>query len=470
VSTELEIRRSELPTAADMNAAALYAERLAQSMLLPKQYFKQPANVLYAVEYGRMIGLTPMAAITGVHVIEGKPTASAALITALVRRAGHKLRVRGDARSAKCQIIRSDDPDFVFEATYTIEDARGAKLLNKDVWQKYPASMLKARAITQCARDACEEVLFGLHYTPEELGAEVDEEGEPLASPEPQYTPQAAADAVTRKEEEYRVVQRRGGKVVDEFTLPMQPQASEPDVAETVPPTVDEIVAAIEAATTAEQVRELYKDIVVGQKLGGLIVPGHVYGAEVSVLQAITTRGQQLAEAEAPKAEPELAAKARVVKLNMLIKKKFGITDRNDKLAKVITYTARSINSTYELYAYECEHVISQIAGLPDFVPVESEEQREQSARAEAEALAKTDEPDPTRIEADLRDEIESAGSFEEIASAWTRVQAAESAGGIDAAAVARLGAAASRREDQLKADQGWSHRTALGRAMDAAA
>jgi hypothetical protein len=37
--------------------------------------------------------------------------------------------------------------------------------------------MLKARAITQCARDACEEALFGLHYTPEELGADVDEDG-----------------------------------------------------------------------------------------------------------------------------------------------------------------------------------------------------------------------------------------------------------------------------------------------------
>ena len=37
--------------------------------------------------------------------------------------------------------------------------------------------MLKSRAITQCARDACEEVLFGLHYTPEELGADVDEDG-----------------------------------------------------------------------------------------------------------------------------------------------------------------------------------------------------------------------------------------------------------------------------------------------------
>lgn len=182
MTTEITLRRPELPTAADMNAAALYAERLAHSGLLPTAYRKQPANVLYAIEYGRMIGLAPMAAITGVHVIEGKPTASAALISALVRRAGHKLRVRGDAKEATAQIIRADDPDYTFEVTYTIGDAQRAGLLNKQVWKSYPASMLKARAITQCARDACEEALMGMHYTPEELGAEVDEDGEPVAA------------------------------------------------------------------------------------------------------------------------------------------------------------------------------------------------------------------------------------------------------------------------------------------------
>ena len=49
--------------------------------------------------------------------------------------------------------------------------------------------MLKSRAITQCARDACDEVLFGLHYTPEELGAEVDEDGVVVDEP-----PQRPAD------------------------------------------------------------------------------------------------------------------------------------------------------------------------------------------------------------------------------------------------------------------------------------
>lgn len=161
-----------------------YAEQLANANLLPGQYRRQPANVLYAMEYGRTLGITPLAAINGIHVIEGKPSASAALISGLVRQAGHKLRVRvengqGGPR-AVATIHRSDDPDFEFRSEWDMERARGAGLVNKDVWRKYPQAMLKARAITEVARDACEEVLFGLHYTPEELDANVSEDGVPM--------------------------------------------------------------------------------------------------------------------------------------------------------------------------------------------------------------------------------------------------------------------------------------------------
>lgn len=167
-----------------------YAEHLAEANLLPRQYQQRPANVLYAMEYGRTLGITPLAAITGIHVIEGKPSASAALISGLVRQAGHKLRVRGDDKQAWAQIIRSDDPDYDgYQVTWTIDRAKQAGLAGKDVWKKYPAAMLKARAITEVARDACEEVLFGLHYTPEELGANVDEDGVPMSAPVQQLRP-----------------------------------------------------------------------------------------------------------------------------------------------------------------------------------------------------------------------------------------------------------------------------------------
>lgn len=179
--TEIAIR------SASITEKIAYSDNLACSDILPKQFREKPANVLWAIEYGETLGISPMAAITGIHVIEGKPGASAALIGGLVRRAGHKLRVTGNNQYATAQIVRADDPDFTFEVTWELTrnqngnpNAEDAGVLGKQVWKNYPAAMLKARAITQVARDACEEVLFGLHYTPEELGAETDAEGNPV--------------------------------------------------------------------------------------------------------------------------------------------------------------------------------------------------------------------------------------------------------------------------------------------------
>lgn len=176
-STDVVIRE---PSRSTLSEKLIYAKQLAESGLLPKAFRGQPANVLYAVEYGDMLGLSPMAAITGIHVIEGKPSASAALMSALVRRAGHRLRITGNDEKSIVEIVRSDDPDFVFRSEWTMLRAKQAGLAGKQVWKNYPAAMLKARAVSECARDACEEVLCGLHYTPEELGVDVDEEGQPI--------------------------------------------------------------------------------------------------------------------------------------------------------------------------------------------------------------------------------------------------------------------------------------------------
>lgn len=157
-----------------------YARALAESNLLPKQYFKQPANLLWAISYGQTLGVDPMTAVQSIHVINGRPTASADLIAGLVRRAGHKLRITGDDRRAEAVIIRADDPEFEFRAVWTIERAQAAKLTGKDTWKQFPAAMLKARAITEVARAACSEILQGTIYTPEELGAVVDQDGNPV--------------------------------------------------------------------------------------------------------------------------------------------------------------------------------------------------------------------------------------------------------------------------------------------------
>jgi hypothetical protein len=159
---------------AQLTAKIEYAKFLAAANLLPPSYRDKPANILFAAEYGELLGLHPIAAITGINIIDGKPSISAGLISALVRRAGHRLRVTGDATRAVCSIIRADDPGFVYKSEWDMDRAKTAGLLHKSNWQHYPAAMLKSRAVSEAARDACQEVLLGIAYTPDELGADDD--------------------------------------------------------------------------------------------------------------------------------------------------------------------------------------------------------------------------------------------------------------------------------------------------------
>lgn len=173
-----------LPQPTSLESKMRYAQALATSNLLPKQYQRQPANLLFALEYADALGVSPIHAITSIHVISGKPSASADLIAALIRRAGHKLRVTGDDTKARAVLIRHDDPEFEFVAEWTMAKAKQAGL-NTATWKAYPAAMLRSRAITEVARMGAPDALFGVIYTPEELGAEVNAEGEVINEPAP---------------------------------------------------------------------------------------------------------------------------------------------------------------------------------------------------------------------------------------------------------------------------------------------
>lgn len=160
-----------------------WSTALAGSSLLPRDYQRAPANLLLAAEYADTLDIPRMAALTGIHVINGKPSMSADLMLALVRRAGHRVRVSGDSRHAEAVLVRADDSEFEYRAAWDMEKARQAGLIGKKGgnWEHYPAAMLRARAVTEVVRMGASEVLFGAIYAPEELGAIVDETGAPIA-------------------------------------------------------------------------------------------------------------------------------------------------------------------------------------------------------------------------------------------------------------------------------------------------
>jgi len=63
-------------------------------------------------------------------------------------------------------------------ATFTIEEAKTAGLAGKDNWKGYPSDMLFARALTRAQRRYAPDIWGGSVYTPEEVGADVDANGD----------------------------------------------------------------------------------------------------------------------------------------------------------------------------------------------------------------------------------------------------------------------------------------------------
>lgn len=160
-------------------------------------YFKDTGDLSKAVVKivaGEELGIGPMGSMQGIHIIEGKPSLSANLLAGLVKRhPNYDYKVR-EHTDESCTIEFKQDGEVVGDSTFTVDDAKQAGVF-RNTWQKYPKAMLFARALSQGVRWHCPDVTAGSPaYVPEELGAEVTEEGEPVQIlPPPSDDGEAAA-------------------------------------------------------------------------------------------------------------------------------------------------------------------------------------------------------------------------------------------------------------------------------------
>lgn len=165
---------------AGLQERADYIARLAPSTILPTAYRGNAANAFVAAETGAALGLEPLQALASIAVINGRATLSSDLMAAVIRRAGHTLRiVENSPESVTATLIRADDKTFKFEVTWDKDKAVKAGLWGqKGPWSQYPTQMLRARAITEVARQGASEALMGMIYSPEDFGATMTETGE----------------------------------------------------------------------------------------------------------------------------------------------------------------------------------------------------------------------------------------------------------------------------------------------------
>lgn len=148
-----------------------YAQALSESDIIPAHFKGKPANCMIAMGVSESLGVSTFNLMQEMSVISGRPAYTAKFMAALTRRAGHKLRQSFDKATgtARVVIVRKDDPDFEHVIEWDEKKARAHGYWGKGHWQKNSELMLKNRALSECVREACPEVLGGISYTPDEI-------------------------------------------------------------------------------------------------------------------------------------------------------------------------------------------------------------------------------------------------------------------------------------------------------------
>lgn len=140
------------------------ATMLAKSRLLPPDLIGKEADIAVTVMAGHELGLAPMAALRGIHVVKGKPVLSADTMVAIALSSGaadYFTCIETTGRSATYETKRRGSPHPV-RLTFTIEQAAAAGL-NGGNWKAYPDAMLRARAKAALARDVYPDALAGCY-------------------------------------------------------------------------------------------------------------------------------------------------------------------------------------------------------------------------------------------------------------------------------------------------------------------
>jgi len=163
-----------------MNEMTVYEEMPLNEMgqvLVKSGFFadvKDASQAIVKVLAGRELGFGPIASMTGIYIVKGKPTLSANLMAAAIKRdPRYNYRVV-QLTDEVCELIFLEKGEEIGRSIFTKNDATKAGTQNMG---KFPRNMLFARALSNGVKWHCPDVMSGAPvYTPDELGARVDGE------------------------------------------------------------------------------------------------------------------------------------------------------------------------------------------------------------------------------------------------------------------------------------------------------
>lgn len=173
----------------DVGGMHQMAQIVHASHLAPKS-LNSVEKVFVAMTWGLEVGLTPMASLSNIAVINGKPCIYGDAMKALILASGKcadfveepMLDKGGDVVGYRCWSKRTNGMEA--ESVFTLQDAERANLLKKSgPWQEYRSRMLMFRARGFLCRDLYPDVLGGLISAEEARDYPVDVSQRPARAP-----------------------------------------------------------------------------------------------------------------------------------------------------------------------------------------------------------------------------------------------------------------------------------------------
>lgn len=158
----------------DFDACYRLAQVVIAAQMAPKS-IDSVEKATIAIMHGLEVGLTPMAALQSIAVINGMPTIWGDGMLALIRASGLleeiieevEVDAAGEPTIATCKVKRRGEESWAI-STFTRPEAQRAGLWNKaGPWQGYRPRMMKMRARSWALRDKFSDVLRGLHMAEE---------------------------------------------------------------------------------------------------------------------------------------------------------------------------------------------------------------------------------------------------------------------------------------------------------------
>ena len=147
---------------------------MAEQAVSSKMYkgIGEKAGVMMVMLAARELGIPPMQALNGgINIIQGKAEISARMMSALIRKAGHKIMLKENTETSCTLVGTRCDTGEVQAASYTFAEAQKAGLVKQGGgWIKNPKDMVFARALSRLARQLFSDVI-GIGYVEGEIRA-----------------------------------------------------------------------------------------------------------------------------------------------------------------------------------------------------------------------------------------------------------------------------------------------------------